>query len=117
MVGVILHVIGDAINNLGVMVAALVIWKTESDARYYADPAVSLFIAMMIFATAIPLVKHSGSILLQITPPGVSLDDIEHDLMKASGRSSGHTICQFHGPPFPSPDSCSHDGIPLSSME
>jgi len=82
MLGVVLHVIGDAINNIGVMIAALVIWKSKDEARFYADPAVSLFIAIMIFASAFPLVKNSGSILLQTAPLGVNMDDIRHDLEK-----------------------------------
>lgn len=84
MLGVILHVLGDAVNNIGVMVAAIAIWKAKSDARFYADPAVSLFIAIMIFASAVPLVKNSGSILLQSAPLGVDLKDIQHDLEKVS---------------------------------
>ena len=82
MLGVVLHVVGDAVNNVGVMIAALAIWKAESDKRYYADPAVSLFIALTIFISAIPLVKHSGLILLQTAPWGVAIGDIKHDLEK-----------------------------------
>jgi zinc transporter 1 len=50
-----LHVIGDAANNLGVIVAALVIWLTSYEARYYADPATSMGIAAMIVLSALPL--------------------------------------------------------------
>jgi solute carrier family 30 (zinc transporter), member 1 len=82
MLGVLVHVIGDAINNLGVIVAAIAIWKAESDARFYADPAVSLFIAIMIIITAIPVVKHSGHILLESAPAGLSIDDVRHDIEK-----------------------------------
>lgn len=82
MLGVILHVVGDAVNNIGVMVVAIAIWKAEGEARFYADPAVSLFIAVMIFLSAFPLVKNSGLILLQSAPLGVDLEDIKHDLEK-----------------------------------
>jgi hypothetical protein len=41
MMGVLIHVLGDAANNLGVIIAALVIWKATYDGRHYADPAVS----------------------------------------------------------------------------
>ncbi|PKS07304.1 hypothetical protein jhhlp_005906 [Lomentospora prolificans] len=92
MLGVVLHIMGDAVNNIGVMIAALVIWKTNSGARFYADPAVSLFIAIMIFASAFPLVKSSGSILLQTAPLGVSIDDIQHDLEKIPGIESVHEL-------------------------
>lgn len=55
MMGVLFHVIGDAINNIGVMVAALVIWLTHYEGRYYADPGTSMGIAFMIFLSSIPL--------------------------------------------------------------
>lgn len=80
MLGVLVHVIGDAINNIGVIIAAVVIWQTNYEARFYADPAASLFIALMIFFGAIPLTKNSGTILLQSAPLGVEIDDVKHDL-------------------------------------
>jgi len=82
MLGVMIHVIGDALNNIGVIIAAAVIWKTSYDARFYADPAVSLGIALMILLTALPLVKGSGAILLQSAPRGVDLADVKHDIEK-----------------------------------
>lgn len=83
MMGVLIHVIGDALNNLGVIIAALVIWLADFEARFYADPGVSMGIAFMILLSALPLVKHSGAILLQSAPRGVNLDDVKHDIEKA----------------------------------
>lgn len=82
MMGVLIHVIGDAFNNVGVIVAALVIWLTSSEARFYADPGISMGIALMILVTSIPLVKNSGKILMQSAPKGVDMDDVKHDLEK-----------------------------------
>jgi zinc transporter 1 len=53
--GVFLHVIGDALNNIGVMASAAAIWWGKTEGRFYADPAVSLAISFMICATSIPL--------------------------------------------------------------
>lgn len=53
--GVLIHIMGDAVNNVGVIIAALVIWLTKSDSRFYADPGVSVGIALLILASAIPL--------------------------------------------------------------
>lgn len=55
IMGVIVHVLGDAFNNVAVIIAALVIWLVRSDARFYADPALSTVIAIMILASSIPL--------------------------------------------------------------
>ncbi|KAF7562497.1 hypothetical protein G7046_g1617 [Stylonectria norvegica] len=92
MLGVIIHVMGDAINNIGVIIAAVIVWKAKGEGRYYADPAVGIFIAIMILLTALPLVKNSGSILLQIAPGGIDLKDIKHDIEMIPGVESVHEL-------------------------
>ncbi|KAK5069071.1 hypothetical protein LTR70_010759 [Exophiala xenobiotica] len=71
--GVLLHIMGDAANNIGVIIAAAVIWKMSYAARFYADPAVS-------------------SILMQSTPGGVEPDDVKHDLETLSGVLAIHDL-------------------------
>ncbi len=56
MIGVMTHIMGDCVNNIGVMIAALVIWKTSPQARFYADPAAGLGIAIVILLSSLPLV-------------------------------------------------------------
>lgn len=55
MMGVMIHVIGDAVNNIGVIIAAAVIWKAHYEGRFYADPGVSMGIAIMILLSSLPL--------------------------------------------------------------
>jgi zinc transporter 1 len=55
--GVLVHLVGDAINNIGVIIAAAVIWKAKYEGRFYADPGVSMGIAIMILLSALPLGK------------------------------------------------------------
>lgn len=57
VLGVLIHVIGDAINNVGVIISALVIWLANYPGRFYADPGVSTGIALMILTSAVPLGK------------------------------------------------------------
>ncbi|KAJ5371089.1 uncharacterized protein N7496_007181 [Penicillium cataractarum] len=92
MIGVLIHVVGDAANNVGVIISALVIWLTSSPARYYADPAVSMAIAVVILITSLPLVTNSGRILLESVPNGINLDDIKHDLELIPGVQSIHEL-------------------------
>ncbi|GFF55116.1 metal ion resistance protein/transporter (Zrc1), putative [Aspergillus udagawae] len=66
MMGVLIHVLGDAANNVGVIIAALVIWKAKYEGRYYADPA------------SVPL--------------GVDPDDVKHDLEAIPGVESVHEL-------------------------
>jgi solute carrier family 30 (zinc transporter), member 1 len=89
---VVLHVIGDAINNVGVIIAAVAIWKAPGEGRFYADPAVSTFISLMILLTALPLLRSCGTILLQSAPVDVNLDDVKHDLQKVRSSSGGNRL-------------------------
>ncbi|KZL80031.1 cation diffusion facilitator family transporter [Colletotrichum incanum] len=88
MLGVMVHVIGDAINNAGVIVAAIIIWKGNGDGRFYADPGVSLFIALTIMASAWPLCKRAGHILMESAPSDVDLDHVRAEIIKVSGVES-----------------------------
>lgn len=92
IMGVMIHVFGDAINNIGVIIAAVFIWLSKSPACFYADPAVSLWIAIMILITAIPLTKRSGKIRLQSVPLGVKIKDIKHDIESIPGVQSVHEL-------------------------
>jgi solute carrier family 30 (zinc transporter), member 1 len=82
MKGVFLHVLGDALGNIGVIATALFIWLTDFSWRFYADPVISLVITGIIFSSALPLVKSASLILLQGVPSGISLDDVKEDILK-----------------------------------
>ncbi|KAJ5341540.1 hypothetical protein N7541_010664 [Penicillium brevicompactum] len=93
MMGVMIHVIGDAINNIGVMAAGLVIWlAAPHSGRYYADPGVSMFISILIMLSSIPLMRNAGLILLESAPTSVSMSDVRHDLEKIKGVTSIHEL-------------------------
>jgi zinc transporter 1 len=80
MRGVFLHVMGDALGNIGVIASALIIWLTTFPARYYFDPGISLVITVIILCSAIPLCKAASRILLQAVPVGMSIDEITADI-------------------------------------
>ncbi|CAK9440331.1 uncharacterized protein LODBEIA_P44310 [Lodderomyces beijingensis] len=82
MEGVFLHVLGDALGNVGVIITALVIWKTDYSWRYYADPVTSLVITLIIFNSALPLCRKSSKILLQATPAYINSDQIVASINK-----------------------------------
>ncbi|KAM9918172.1 hypothetical protein OXX59_008843 [Metschnikowia pulcherrima] len=80
MEGVFLHVLGDALGNVGVIVTALFIWKTDFSWRFYSDPVVSLFITLIIFSSALPLCRKSCKILLQATPQNLDSNLIVEEI-------------------------------------
>lgn len=90
--GVMLHVMGDAANNLGVMASALVIWFAKYEGRYYADPGTSMGIGLMIILTSLPLMRSAGHILLESKPDNIDADDVKHDLEKVRTATSCTTL-------------------------
>nr|XP_036587416.1 zinc cadmium resistance protein [Colletotrichum truncatum]KAF6798358.1 zinc cadmium resistance protein [Colletotrichum truncatum] len=92
MNAMVLHVIGDALGNVGVIVTALIIWLTDWPGRFYADPAVSLFITLIILRSAIPLTKATSKILLQATPDHIDLNEIREDIQNLPGVISCHHV-------------------------
>ena len=55
MRALVLHVLGDALGNIGVIATGLVIWFATGDWRFYFDPTISLVITIIIFSSALPL--------------------------------------------------------------
>lgn len=92
MRGVFLHVVGDALGNIGVIVSALVIWLTDYEWRFYVDPGISLVITFIILASAIPLCKAASRILLQAVPAGMSIDHIKEDIERLPGVIGSHHL-------------------------
>ena len=92
MKGVFIHVVGDALGNIGVIGSALIIWLTTWPGRYYADPAISLIITFIILGSAIPLCKAASRILLQAVPAGINVDDIKEDIQELPGIVSCHHL-------------------------
>jgi zinc transporter 1 len=55
MRALVLHVLGDALGNVGVIATGLIIWQTTWSFKYYFDPIISLVITVIIFSSALPL--------------------------------------------------------------
>ena len=92
MRALVLHVMGDALGNVGVIGSGLVIWLTTWQYRYYSDPIISLIITCIIFSSALPLVKSASFILLQGVPESVNLEDVREDISAVDGVISIHEL-------------------------
>ncbi|OAC99828.1 hypothetical protein MUCCIDRAFT_147678 [Mucor lusitanicus CBS 277.49] len=92
MRGIFLHVLGDALGNVGVIASALFIWLTPFEWRFYFDPLVSTLITIIIFMSAIPLVRQTSFILLQGVPNSVPIGDVNDTLLSLEGVISVHEL-------------------------
>ncbi len=92
MAGVFLHVLGDAVGNIGVIASALFIWLTQFSWRFYADPLVSVIITAIILHSAIPLCTAASRILLQAVPEGINVNEIKQDITTLPGVADYHAL-------------------------
>ena len=69
--GMFLHMIGDALGSIGVLISAIIIKWGKFSWRFYFDPICSLIVCFLILRGAIPLFIESGKILLLGCPSSV----------------------------------------------
>ncbi|KAI0051772.1 cation efflux protein [Auriscalpium vulgare] len=92
MKALLLHVLGDALGNVGVIATGLIIWLTSWSFKYYCDPLISLVITAIIFQSALPLVRSTSFILLQGVPSEISLEDVRNAILTVNGVLSVHEL-------------------------
>jgi cobalt-zinc-cadmium efflux system protein len=90
MRAVLLDTVGDAAANAGVAVAGAVILLAG---RYdWLDPAVSLLIAAVIAVRAVRLLAQAADVLLESTPAGLDLADLESAMAAVEGVDAVHDL-------------------------
>lgn len=79
--GVLLHVAGDALGSVAVILSGLLIKYLTSPARGLADPICSLAIVALLVCGALPPLRRSIAILAQAVPREVDVANIERQLL------------------------------------
>jgi cobalt-zinc-cadmium efflux system protein len=87
--GAYLHILGDMLSSVGVIVGALIITFTH---WYVVDPIISVLICLLIFRGAFGLVRDSVNILLEAVPRDVSLEEVERSLRSIAGVKDLHHL-------------------------
>lgn len=93
-----LHVLGDALSSIGVIIAGLAIWLTGA---MWIDPLVSILIGAIIAISCYRVLRQATHILLEGTPEGVSIPDIATAITNVNGVADVHdlhiwNICSGH---------------------
>jgi len=83
MKGVYLHILGDALGSVVVIIAALIVHFCEGKWTWYIDPALSVFMVLIILNSSVPLLKESSMILLQNVPSHIELKKLEDRLLES----------------------------------
>jgi cobalt-zinc-cadmium efflux system protein len=99
-----LHMVGDAVSALGVVMAGVLVATTHS---LMADPAVSVLIAALILYSSYGVLRESATVLLEGTPAGVDMPAVIGAIKSVAGVIDVHDLhvwmvgpgvvaCSFH---------------------
>jgi cobalt-zinc-cadmium efflux system protein len=78
--GAMVHVVGDLLGSVGVIIAAVVVLLTG---WFPADPLISVVVALLILRSAWQVVVDSSHVLLEGAPLGFSVHEVEEDLERS----------------------------------
>src|SRR4051812_7015281 len=84
-----LHMMGDAISALGVVIAGIVVVAT---AWHLADPIVSFLIAALILWSSWGILKESVNIMLEATPEGMDMTAVQRCIATVPGVRGVHDL-------------------------
>lgn len=90
--GIFLHIIGDLLGSVAVVISAAVCQWTTWNGRFYLDPACSIFIFIILVYGSQGLLRRTGSILLESCPEYIDVELIKADLMKIEGIVAVHEL-------------------------
>ncbi len=89
MRGALVHMIADAVGSLGAIVAGVAVLVGD---LLWVDPAVSLFIALMVAWSAWALLRDATHVLLEGAPSGLDPDDVVTLISAVPGVVSVHHL-------------------------
>lgn len=87
--GASLEVLGDLIGSVGVICAAVILYLTG---WAYIDPLIGVAVGLFILPRTWVLMKQAISILIEASPPHLSLDAIRADIAALAGVVDVHDL-------------------------
>jgi cobalt-zinc-cadmium efflux system protein len=93
-----LHVVGDAVSSVGVILAAAIIWHTG---WAWVDPLMSALIGVLILLSSWRVLKSSLHILVEGVPEGLSIEKVGQAMVEVAGMNEVHdlhvwSLCSGH---------------------
>ncbi|MBN3293028.1 ZNT10 protein, partial [Polypterus senegalus] len=96
--GVVLHLMGDALGSLVVVVTAVIFFvlplgpEDSCNWECYIDPSLTIAMVIIILSSVFPLIREAVSILLHMVPEGLHVDEISAALRKVPGVQGMHEL-------------------------
>lgn len=87
--GAYLHIVGDALSSLGVVIGGVIILYTG---WYLIDPILSFMISLVIIYGAWKLVAEAVNILLESAPAHINIEAVAEEIEKLTGVQDAYHI-------------------------
>ncbi len=87
--GAWLHVMGDTLGSIGVIVSALLIWLYS---WYWVDPLASLLIAALVVYSSLSLLKEVVSVLMEGTPAHIDVREVRDSICRVAAVAAVHDL-------------------------
>jgi len=84
-----LHEIGDTLSTAAVIAGG---WAILATGQYWIDPALSIGIGVLILWSGLGIVRETLNILLEGTPRGLKIEDVECAIRRVEGVNDVHDL-------------------------
>jgi cobalt-zinc-cadmium efflux system protein len=84
-----LHVLGDTLSSVGVIISGAVIYFTGWE---YADPIMGLMIGVIIISGGVRVIKEASGIFLEMVPSGFDVEEIAKKIAEMNDVMGVHDI-------------------------
>ena len=84
-----LHMLEDVLGWVVVLIGAVIMRFTDF---WYLDPVLSIVVAVYIFWNALGQLREIGALFLMQTPPGISVEELQHHLLELEGVEDIHHL-------------------------
>jgi len=88
----IIHVIGDLIQSVGVLIAAYIIKYRKDDSYLIADPICTFVFSILVLGSTITVFRDVLTVLMEATPKDVDYNQLKFDLENIPGVKTAHSL-------------------------
>ncbi len=90
----ILHILGDILQSIGVLTAAIIIYifQDATPKIVYVDPCCTLIFAIIVLCTTIPVSRDCIHVLMEATPKNIDLRALVTDLSDIKNVVNVHDV-------------------------
>lgn len=90
-----LHVLGDVINSVGVIIAATLIYFVP--AAWMADPICTYIFSVLVIITTVPVFKQCVGVIMLGTPKKFNLEEMKTKIQQSCTEVEGvHDLHVWH---------------------